>query len=105
MATKSASEMSNPVGKSDGASASAAAAHADVSANPASADRAPQIAYTDLRQWIEEARKLGEVRSVKGLSWQRDIGAASEVILHDENAPCVIFEDIPGSLPGSKPPL
>src|SRR5271163_2653538 len=62
----------------------------------------PQIAYTDLREWIEEARKLGEIREVRGLTWQSDIGMAAEVILHDENAPCVVFEDIPGTLAGSK---
>ncbi len=62
----------------------------------------PQIAYTDLREWIEEARKLGEIREVGGLTWQHDIGAAAEVILHDENAPCVVFEDIPGTLAGSR---
>ncbi|HVY58762.1 MAG TPA: UbiD family decarboxylase [Xanthobacteraceae bacterium] len=62
----------------------------------------PCVTYTDLREWIEEARRLGEVRHVKGLSWQEDIGMAAEVILHDENAPCVIFEDIPGALPGSR---
>jgi len=59
----------------------------------------PNVAYTDLREWIDEARKLGEIREVKGLSWQEDIGMAAEVILHDENAPCVIFEDVPGTLP------
>ena len=62
----------------------------------------PHVAYTDLREWIEEAKKLGEVRTAKGLSWQKDIGMASEVILHDESAPCVIFEDVPGTLPGSR---
>ena len=61
-----------------------------------------ELAYTDLREWIEEARKLGEVREVKGLNWQEEIGMASEVILHDENAPAVIFEDVPGTLPGSR---
>src|SRR5579859_4434483 len=66
------------------------------------AGQTPRVAYTDLREWIEEARKLGEIREVKGLSWQTDIGMAAEVILHDENAPCVIFEDVPGTLPGSK---
>jgi len=66
------------------------------------ADRMPQLGYSDLREWIDEARKLGEVREVKGLSWEQDIGMAAEVILHDENAPCVIFEEIPGSLPGSR---
>ncbi len=62
----------------------------------------PRLAYRDLREWIEEARKLGELREVKGLSWQTDIGMASEVILHDEKAPAVLFEDVPGTLPGSR---
>jgi len=65
------------------------------------AGQTPQVAYTDLREWIEEARKLGEIREVKGLSWQKDIGMAAEVILHDESAPCVIFEDVPGTLPAA----
>jgi len=65
-------------------------------------DLRPQIDYTDLREWIEEARKLGEICEVKGLSWQADIGAAAEVVLHDENAPCIVFEDIPGTLAGSR---
>jgi UbiD family decarboxylase len=81
--------MSNVIGKADGSPEE-------------NAERSPHLAYTDLREWIEEARKLGEVREVKGLSWQKDIGMAAEVILHDENAPCVIFEDVPGSLPGSR---
>jgi UbiD family decarboxylase len=62
----------------------------------------PNIAYSDLREWIEEARSLGEIREVKGLNWQEEIGMASEVILHDENAPCVLFEDIPGTIKGSR---
>src|SRR5690242_20879956 len=66
------------------------------------AELRPQVAYTDLREWIAEARKLGEIREAKGLSWEKDIGMASEVILHDENAPCVLFTDVPGTLPGSK---
>src|SRR5258708_12013426 len=70
----------------------------------AGSDTKPQIAYTDLREWIAEARKLGEIREVKGLSWQQDIGMASEVILHSENAACVIFIDVPGTLPRRKTP-
>ncbi|MFM1814997.1 MAG: UbiD-like subunit of potential (de) carboxylase, partial [Pseudomonadota bacterium] len=62
----------------------------------------PHIGYRDLRDWIAEADKLGEIREVSGLSWEREIGMASEVILHDEHAPCVIFKDVPGSLPGSR---
>ena len=66
------------------------------------AELTPHVDYTDLREWIEQARRLGEIREVKGLSWQADIGMAAEVILHDENAPCVIFEEVPGTLKGSR---
>lgn len=62
----------------------------------------PDLIYSDVREWIDAARALGEVREVKGLNWQEDIGMASEVVLHDENAPCVIFEDVPGTLKGSR---
>ena len=75
----------------------------------AGSDTKPHVPYTDLREWIAEARKLGEIREVKGLSWEKDIGMASEVILHDENAPCVLFTEVPGTLlirrllPGLRP--
>jgi 4-hydroxy-3-polyprenylbenzoate decarboxylase len=62
----------------------------------------PRIPYTDLRTWLEAARKLGEVREVAGLSWEKDIGMVSELALHDDAAPCLVFRDIPGSLEGSR---
>ena len=34
---------------------------------------APHLAYHDLRKWLEEAQKLGEVKEVQGLSWERDL--------------------------------
>ena len=61
-----------------------------------------RIPYTNMRDWIEEAEKLGEVKYVESATWERDIGMASEVVQHDENAPCVIFGQIPGSLEGSR---
>jgi 4-hydroxy-3-polyprenylbenzoate decarboxylase len=63
---------------------------------------APRVAYHDLRGWLEQAEDLGEVKRVKGLSWQRDIGMVSEIALHDDNAPCFLFEDIPGTIKGSR---
>ncbi|HSM19035.1 MAG TPA: UbiD family decarboxylase, partial [Hyphomicrobiales bacterium] len=57
---------------------------------------APAIPYEDLRGWLKLAEELGEVRVVKGASWEKEIGEASEVVLHDENAPCVVFDDVPG---------
>ncbi len=62
----------------------------------------PQFAYHDLRTWIEQAEQLGEVRTLSGCSWQEDIGMAAELVLHRDAAPCVIFDQIPGSLPGAR---
>src|ERR1700723_3731995 len=56
----------------------------------------PGIAYDDLREWLVLADRLGEVRTVRGASWQEDIGLAAEAVLRAENGPCVMFEDIPG---------
>jgi 4-hydroxy-3-polyprenylbenzoate decarboxylase len=57
---------------------------------------AANIAYDDLRQWLVLAERLGEVRTVKGASWQEDIGLAAEAVLREEDGPCVVFDDIPG---------
>jgi 4-hydroxy-3-polyprenylbenzoate decarboxylase len=54
------------------------------------------IAYDDLREWIDLAERLGEVRTVTGASWQEDIGLAAEAILRSEQGPCVIFDEVPG---------
>ena len=54
------------------------------------------IDYDDLREWLDHAERLGEVRHVTGATWQEDIGLAAEAILRAENGPCVVFDDIPG---------
>ena len=38
----------------------------------------PHIAFTDLREWMAEAEKLGELKTVLGASWQEEIGLATE---------------------------
>src|SRR5438132_4020378 len=63
---------------------------------------APHIPYEDLRQWLEAARQLGEVKEVAGLSWQEDIGMVAEMAVHDDEAPCFVFNDVPGTLVGSR---
>ena len=84
-----ADDMGNAIGK--------------VSAGPVAATpNELRIPYEDLREWLEEAEKLGEVKHVEGASWERDIGMAAEVVLHDEKAPCVVFENVPGTLDGSR---
>jgi len=60
------------------------------------------ISYRDLREWLTEAEKFGEVEIVKGANWQEEIGMAAEMVMHSDTAPCVVFEDIPDTLPGSR---
>ena len=55
----------------------------------AGSNLAPHIAYDDLREWLALAERLGEVKVVRGATWQEDIGLAAEAILRAENGPCV----------------
>jgi len=56
--------------------------------------------YGDLRSWISEADRLGELRVVRGASTERDIGLASELVSRKDNGPAIVFDDIPGHQPG-----
>jgi len=58
------------------------------------------FAYDDLRQWIAEADKLGEMRYLEGLDWEREIGMVSELLHHTDPAPCALFDKVPGSPDG-----
>ncbi len=53
------------------------------------------MSYRDLREWIEAARSLGEVRDVAGASWEEDIGRVTEMLHHTDDSPAVLFDDIP----------
>ena len=66
------------------------------------ANTQPQLAYGDLRQWLDEARRLGEVKDVSGLTWQQDIGMVAGVAMHDDGAPCFVFDHVPDTIEGSR---
>lgn len=61
-----------------------------------SARNTPVIAYDDLRAWLVEAERLGEVKHLTGCTWQEDIGLVAEAILRAENGPCVVFDEVEG---------
>ncbi|MDZ4341390.1 MAG: UbiD family decarboxylase, partial [Candidatus Binatia bacterium] len=60
----------------------------------------PHIPFTDLREWMREAEKLDELKTVLGASWQEDIGLASDVIVPADDGPAVIFDEVPGCRKG-----
>ncbi len=62
--------MGNPIGSSNAKPAKKSSAKSKAAAAPTSsssvADLTPHLPYTDLREWIAEAEKMGEVREVSG---------------------------------------
>lgn len=50
----------------------------------------------DLREWLAVAQQMGELRVLEGVDWERSIGQITEMLHHDEAAPAVLFDDIPG---------
>ena len=50
--------------------------------------------FQDLRDWMDEADKLGELREVKGAHWDQEIGAVVDMLNRKKNCPAVVFDDI-----------
>src|SRR5262245_66257540 len=73
-----------------------------VASGVARSNVAPRLPYEDLRQWLEEARRLGEVKEVGGLNCEQEIGLVAGVAMHDDAAPCFVFDRIPGTIEGSR---
>ena len=55
-----------------------------------------RIPYRNLREYIDEVDKLGELKRVSGATWEEGIGLATELLQHSEQAPAALFDDIPG---------
>jgi UbiD family decarboxylase len=49
----------------------------------------------DLRVWLEEARRLGQLKDVSGADWNLELGALSELNVKKENPPALLFDEIP----------
>src|SRR5580765_7744383 len=60
----------------------------------------PHLAFTDLREWMAEAEKLGELKTVLGASWEEEIGLATDVVVPPDDGPAVVFDEVPGSPKG-----
>ena len=43
---------------------------------------------------------LGELKRVQGANSEEDIGAITEMLDHNEESPCVLFDEIPNFKPG-----
>jgi UbiD family decarboxylase len=50
----------------------------------------------DLRAWLEEIRKLGELREVRGADSHLELGAISELNVKKDAPPALLFDEIAG---------
>lgn len=74
---------------------------AQVDARASTGDnRRHRIGYDDLRDWIAEAERLGELRRIEGASWEQDIGMAARVVSRRDDGPALLFDRVPGFPPG-----
>ena len=60
------------------------------------------VAYRDLREWIQEFDKMGELRYAEGVDWNLELGAISDVSLHKFGSPAIIFQKIKGYEEGGR---
>ncbi len=51
--------------------------------------------FRDLREWLQEAEKLGQVKVAKGAHWNGEIGAITELVHRQRNKPAILFDEIP----------
>jgi UbiD family decarboxylase len=52
--------------------------------------------WRDTREWLERIDRLGELRVVRGVDWERGIGEVTELLDHTEGSPAVLFDEVPG---------
>src|SRR5256714_14005622 len=50
----------------------------------------------DLRAWLAEVEKLGELRHVRGADCNLELGAISELNVKKEQPPALLFDEIKG---------
>src|SRR5882672_3194944 len=50
----------------------------------------------DLRPWLAEVEKLGELKDVRGAAWNLELGAISELNAKKDVPPALLFDEIKG---------
>ena len=67
-----------------------------------SAGLGPDTAQNDLRTFLKAVEARGELATVRGAHWDKELGAVTEVLYRQkvEKSPMLMFDDIPGYAPG-----
>jgi len=59
---------------------------------------ANRMVQTDLRDFLAEVEAAGELKTVQGAHWDKEMGAVTEVLYREkvDKSPLLLFDDIPG---------
>ncbi|MFH1122410.1 MAG: UbiD family decarboxylase [Pseudomonadota bacterium] len=52
------------------------------------------MSYKDLRGWITEVERMGELRLVRGADWNLEIGTIAEWVHKEKNGPAILFDEV-----------
>ncbi|MDP2728256.1 MAG: UbiD family decarboxylase, partial [Dehalococcoidia bacterium] len=59
------------------------------------------MSYKDVRGWIDEVDRMGQLKRIQGADWDLEIGALVEIISREnKNRPALLFDNIRGYPPG-----
>ncbi len=53
------------------------------------------MGYNDLRGWLAEVDKMGELKVIEEASWDKEIGCIGDMMAV-RNGPALLFDKIPG---------
>ena len=54
------------------------------------------MANKDLRNFLDEIEKIGELKNITGAETEEDIGGIVDMYMRDLNNPAVLFDEVPG---------
>jgi 4-hydroxy-3-polyprenylbenzoate decarboxylase len=56
--------------------------------------------HADMRAWLNDVERLGELRTINGAHWNIEIGVLTEYLMRERNQPAVLFDHIQDYPPG-----
>jgi len=54
----------------------------------------------DLRTWLDQVKKAGELKEISGAHWKFEIGALSGLVTSKKDHPALLFDNVPDHEPG-----
>ncbi|MBM4297211.1 MAG: UbiD family decarboxylase, partial [Deltaproteobacteria bacterium] len=56
------------------------------------------VSYRGLRDWLDQVEKIGELLTVNGAHWDREMGSITQMLTENGKgkAPAIVFDEVPG---------